>query len=83
MKTMMMLLCWTGLRISDGAMFDMSRASPHAEGGANIFLRMHKIKGPLFTWVDDWLYERLLARERKFRSKDFCVGPLGAVRDRN
>jgi hypothetical protein len=27
-------------------------------GGANIFLRMHKTKGALFTWVDDWLYRR-------------------------
>jgi len=45
-KTMVMLLCWTGLRISDGATFDMSRVTPHPDGGANIFLRMHKTKGP-------------------------------------
>jgi integrase/recombinase XerD len=73
-KTMMMLLCWTGLRISDGALFDMSRATAHPEGGANIFLRMHKTKGPLFTWVDDWLYERLLAREQRFGPKIFVLG---------
>jgi integrase len=73
-KSMIMLLCWTGLRISDGAMFDTSRVTPHPEGGANIFLRMHKTKGPLFTWVDDWLYERLLARERKFGPKIFALG---------
>jgi integrase len=73
-KTIVMLLCWTGLRISDGSMFDMSRVTRHPEGGANIFLRMHKTKGPLFTWVDDWLYERLLARERKFGSKIFSLG---------
>lgn len=73
-KSMIMLLCWTGLRISDGATFDMSRVTPHPGGGANIFLRMHKTKGALFTWVDDWLYERLLVRERKFGAKIFAVG---------
>jgi hypothetical protein len=44
-KTMIMLLCWTGLRISDAVLFDMSRVTPHPDGGANIFLRMHKTKG--------------------------------------
>jgi hypothetical protein len=52
----------------------MSRVTPHPEGGANIFLRMHKTKGPLFTWVDDWLYERLLAREKKYDMKIFATG---------
>jgi len=73
-KSMVMLLCWTGLRISDGALFDMSRVTPHPDGGANIYLRMHKTKGPLFTWVDDWLYERLLVRERKYGTKIFACG---------
>jgi integrase len=73
-KTMVMLLCWTGLRISDGATFDMSRVSPHPEGGANIFLRMHKTKGALFTWVDDWLYDRLLERQKAFGPKIFATG---------
>lgn len=73
-KTMVMLLCWTGLRISDAATFDMNRVTPHPAGGANVFLRMHKTKGALFTWVDDWLYERLLARERKLGPKIFASG---------
>jgi site-specific recombinase XerD len=73
-KSMVMLLCWTGLRISDGATFDMSRVTPHPDGGANVFLRMHKTKGPLFTWIDDWLYERLLSRERKYGTKIFACG---------
>jgi integrase len=73
-KSMIMLLSWTGLRISDGATFDMSRVRPHPDGGANIFLRMHKTKGPLFTWVDDWLYERLLLRELKYGPKIFACG---------
>jgi integrase len=73
-KSMIMLLCWTGLRISDAATFDMSRVTQHPDGGANIFLRMHKTKGPLFTWVDDWLYERLLGRERKHGPKIYACG---------
>ena len=73
-KTMIMLLCWTGLRISDAATFDMKRVSRHPEGGANVFLRMHKTQGALFTWVDDWLYERLLARERHLGPRIFARG---------
>jgi integrase/recombinase XerD len=73
-KTMIMLLCWTGLRISDAATFDMSRVSQHPAGGANVFLRMHKTQGALFTWVDDWLYERLQARESRFGAKIFACG---------
>ena len=44
-KTMIMLLCWTGLRISDAATFDMRRVTKHPDGGANVFLRMHKTQG--------------------------------------
>lgn len=73
-KTMIMLLCWTGLRISDAVTFDMSRATSNPEGGANIFLRMHKTQGALSTWVDDWLYERLLARQRVFGPGIFVCG---------
>jgi integrase len=35
---------------------------------------MHKTQGALFTWVDDWLYQRLLARERKLGQKIFACG---------
>jgi integrase len=35
---------------------------------------MHKTKGPLFTWVDDWLYERLLGRERRHGTRIFSIG---------
>ena len=73
-KTMVMLLCWTGLRISDAATFDMNRVTPHPAGGANVFLRMHKTKGAVFTWVADWLYERLRGRERILGPKIFALG---------
>ena len=55
-------------RIRDAATFDMNCATPHPAGGANVFLRTHKIKGALFTWADDWLYERLLARVNDFET---------------
>ena len=54
--------------IRDAATFDMNRATPHPAGGANVFLRTHKTKGALFTWADDWLYERLLARVNDFET---------------
>jgi site-specific recombinase XerD len=77
-KLMIMLLVWTGLRISDGATFDMSRVTPHPKGGADILLRMKKTgkfkSEPLYTWVDDWLYQRLLARQRKHGSRIFATG---------
>ncbi len=69
-----MLLCWTGLCISDAATFDISQVSPNPDGGADVFLRMHKTQGALFTWIDDWLYERLLARQRSFGPKIFSCG---------
>ncbi len=52
----------------------MNRVAPHPAGGANVFLRMHKTKGALFTWVDDWLYERLLVRARKLGPRIFASG---------
>ena len=73
-KTMIMLLCWTGLRISDAATFDMRRVSRNPGGGADVFLRMHKTQGALYTWVDDWLYERLLDRQRRFGPRIFACG---------
>ena len=73
-KTLIMLLCWTGLRISDATTFDTGRATRHPKGGANIFLRMHKTNGALFTWIDDWLYERLLERERRLGPRIFALG---------
>lgn len=52
------LSVYTGLRISDVAMFDITKRLK----GNDVFLRMHKTKRPLFTWIPDWLVERLQAR---------------------
>jgi integrase len=77
-KTFIMLLAWTGFRISDGGLFDMSKVTPHPDGGANIVIRMiktGKFKAvPLYSWIDDWLYERMLEREKKFGSRIFLTG---------
>lgn len=52
------LSIYTGLRLSDVATFDITK---HLKGN-DVFLRMHKTKRPLFTWIPDWLTERLRAR---------------------
>ena len=77
-ETFMMLLAWTGFRISDGGLFDMSRVKPHPGGGADILIRMIKTgkfkSEALYSWIDDDLYGRLLAREKKFGSRIFITG---------
>ncbi len=35
---------------------------------------MHKTKKPLFTWIPDWLVDRLKARQRAHGSLIFKVG---------
>jgi hypothetical protein len=56
-----MLSIYTGLRISDVATFDTAERLK----GNDVFLRMHKTKKELYTWIPDWLVMRLKARERK------------------
>jgi integrase len=53
-----MLSVYTGLRISDVALFDITKRLT----GNNVFLRMHKTKKELYTWIPDWLVARLHAR---------------------
>ena len=48
---------YTGLRISDLVEFDVSRLS-----GNLVFLKQHKTKKPLLTWVPDWIRDLILAR---------------------
>jgi integrase len=57
-KDFVYLSVYTGLRISDVATFDISKRLD----GNNVFLRMHKTKRPLFTWIPTWLVDRLQAR---------------------
>ncbi len=58
-KDFIYLSVYTGLRISDVATFDITKRLK----GNDVFLRMHKTRRPLFTWIPTWLVERLRARE--------------------
>jgi site-specific recombinase XerD len=69
-KDFIYLSIYTGLRISDVATFDL----PKRLKGNDVFLRMHKTKRPLFTWIPDWLVERLQARQRVHGSMIFAAG---------
>lgn len=61
-KDFIMLSVYTGLRISDVSTFDIRRRL----NGNEVHLRMHKTGKPLWTWIPDWLVERLRARESKY-----------------
>src|SRR5262249_35648526 len=72
--TFIMLECFTGLRISDASTFDMERLK-----GNDCFLRMHKTKGPVFTWVPDEVVHRLETLARKRGPRPFMT-PGGSER---
>lgn len=59
-KDFIFLSIYTGLRISDVATFDITKRLR----GNDVFLRMHKTRQPLFTWIPDWLVNRLRARHQ-------------------
>ena len=60
----------TGLRISDICLFDTKRRMH----GNDIFLRMHKTRKPLETWIPDFLVQRLKQREKRFGPMIFLTG---------
>lgn len=69
-KDFILLSIYTGLRISDIATFDITKRLT----GNDVFLRMHKTRQPLITWIPTWLVERLRAREKKFGALIFRCG---------
>jgi integrase len=69
-KDFILLSVYTGLRISDVATFDINKRL----SGNDVFLRMHKTRKPLSTWIPDWLVARLKAREKKYGSLIFRCG---------
>ena len=69
-RDFILLSVYTGLRISDVCLFDISKRLT----GNDVFLRMHKTKKELYTWIPDWLVVRLRAREAKQGSHIFLVG---------
>jgi integrase len=69
-KDLVFLMIYTGLRISDAVTFDISKRLD----GNDVFLRMHKTKRPLFTWIPDWLVARLRDREKSHGPLIFAAG---------
>ena len=67
------LSIYTGLRISDVCLLDTSKRLKVND----IFLRMHKTKRPLYTWIPDWLVVRLKAREKIHGPRIFLCGKTG------
>jgi len=72
-KDFIYLSIYTGLRISDVAMFDISKRLKSND----VYLRMHKTENPLYTWVPDWLVARLRAREKVHGPLIFRCGETG------
>jgi len=70
LKDFIYLSIYTGLRISDVATFDATKRL----SGNNVFLRMHKTKKPLHSYIPDWLVARLRDRERKHGALIFRTG---------
>ncbi len=60
-KEFIWVLAYTGLRISDVALFSIARLR-----GNELFLRAKNNGGDVFTWIPDWLRDQLntLAKER-------------------
>jgi site-specific recombinase XerD len=69
-KDFIYLSIYTGLRISDVATFDITKRLK----GNDVFLRMHKTRRPLFTWIPDWLVDRLHARQKVHGPRIFAAG---------
>ena len=68
-KDFIWTLTYTGLRISDVALFDMKRLH-----GNEVFLRAKKNGGDVFAYIPDWLRDRLIARSRKHGRTPFIGG---------
>ena len=69
-KDFVMLSVYSGLRISDVSLFDITERLK----GNDVFLRMRKTNKPLFTWIPDWLVSRLRAREQRHGAMIFKAG---------
>jgi integrase len=66
-KDFVYVMLYTGMRISDVATFDISTRLQ----GNEVFLRMHKTRKELFTWIPTWLVARLREREHTWGPKIF------------
>jgi integrase len=68
-KDFIWTLAYTGLRISDVALFDIKRLH-----GNEVFLRAKKNGGDVFTYIPDWLRERLVQRSKSNGPSPFIAG---------
>ena len=68
-KDFIWTLTYTGLRISDVALFDIKRLQ-----GNEVFLRAKKNGGDVFAYIPDWLRNGLLQRSRAHGPMLFAVG---------
>ena len=68
-KDFIWLLTYTGLRISDAGLFNMDRLH-----GNEVFLRAKKNGGDVFTWIPDWLAQRLKQRAKQHGHRPFLIG---------
>jgi integrase len=65
-KDFIWVMVYTGLRISDVGLFNMSRLK-----GNEVFLRAKKNGGEVFAFIPDWLRDRLIARAKRHGSRPF------------
>lgn len=68
-KDFIWLLVYTGLRISDVALFHISRLR-----GNELFLRAKKNGGDVYTWIPDWLCEKLNSLAKSRGPRPFVIG---------
>lgn len=68
-KEFIWVMVYTGLRISDVALFDITRLL-----GNEVFLRAKKNGGDVFAYIPDWLRDRLNARATRCGTKLFLTG---------
>jgi integrase len=68
-KDFIWTLTYTGLRISDVALFDMKRLR-----GNEVFLWAKKNGGEVFAYIPDWLRDRLAARAKRCGERPFMLG---------
>jgi integrase len=68
-KDFIWTLAYTGLRISDVALFNMTRLH-----GNEVFLRAKKNGGEVFAYIPDWLRDRLIHRSKSWGPMLFLVG---------
>lgn len=62
------LLMYTGVRISDAALFRIDRLH-----GNEVFLRAKKNGGDIFTWIPNWLAQRLGKRAKEYGPRPFLI----------